>query len=566
MRVLSTLIIFLFISINIYSQTGPAGVGSSTSNILWNRSEDLSALANGDRISTWADNSGNSNALTQSDNLYKPQYVTNVQNGFPAVRFNQSNNRLVKTSFTDFPTTEITVFMVNKNNGESNDGLFSYASTSANTGNDFLLFNSSSVQVFIDGVSSNSLESINNNNWHILDASWESTAGRIELWKDNDFKYNTTSKSSYNFGADGCLAIAGEQDDVNDNYATNQAHFGDFLEIIVYNIELNSAQRIIVGNYLAAKYALTISNDFYAFQSTHSHELAGIGREDASNTHTSAQSSDLITISNASAMASDGEYVLFAHDDASISSWSTTGSYYNTQKTAREWRIDETGDVGTVDFTLNEDDLAALPSGYTKYGIMIDADGDYTSGAKVYEMAGSGSDYKATGVDIADGDYMCIVAIKPTVQFSETSGYAEETINASATVELNYFPASAVTVQYSTSDGTATTADNDYTAKSGTTLTFAAGVNEQTASVTVIDDAVSEGNQDFTITISNPSTGLILGTNTTHTHTIIDDDNTRKIKFSSSTSANSEATTSVNIAVEINNADGSNATTADYTV
>ena len=559
------LFIIIIISLNNYAQTGPAGVGSSTSNILWNRSEDLSALANGDKIATWTDNSGNSNDLTQSDNSFRPEYVTNEQNGFPVVRFNQTNGRIRKTSFSDFPTSDITVFIVNKNNNESSDGIFSYASSSSNGGNDFLLFNSNNITTYRDNVNRASSQSANDNAWHIIDVSWTSSGGGLELWKDNASKYTNTLSDGVDITSGGCLAIAGEQDAVDDNYASGQAHFGDFLEIIVYNTELNSAQRIIVGNYLAAKYALTISNDFYAYQSNYSHELAGIGRFDASNTHTSAQSANLITIDNASAMTTDGEYLLFAHDNGSISSWTSTGSPYNTQKIDREYRIDETGDVGTVDITLNENNLAALPSGYTKYGVMIDADGDFTSGAIVYEMAASGSDYKVTGVDVTDGDYMCIVAIKPSVQFTTDAGAELESVNASADIELNYIPASNVSIDYSTSDGTAT-AGSDYTAVAATTLNFPAGTSSQSVSVTVTDDGTEEGNEDFTINLSNPSSDLNIGTNGTYTHTINDNDNTRKIYFSAASSSGSESTTSVNITVEINSADGSNSTTVDYTV
>ena len=555
----------LLLPLLISAQTGPAGVGSSSSNILWVRSEDLSSLANGDRIATWADNSGNSNDLTQSDNLFKPEYVTNVQNGFPVVRFNQSNGRIRKTSFNDFPTSAITVFVVNKNNNESNDALFSYASSSANGGNDFLLFNSSNIATFRDNTNRSSSQSANDNSWHIIDVSWTSSGGDIELWKDNDSKYTNTLSDGVNITSGGCLAIAGEQDAVDGNYVSSQAHLGDFLEIIVYNIELNYAQRIIVGNYIAAKYNLTISNDFYAYQGSYSHDLAGIGRFNASNIHSSAQSADLITIGNASAMGANGEYLLFAHDNGSISSWSSTGSPYNTQKIARKFRIDETGDVGTVDITLNEDDLAALPAGYTKYGVMIDADGDFTSGATVYEMASSVPDYKATGVEVADGDYMCIIAIKPTVQFSSNSGSALENANASTNIELNYVPVSGVSVDYSTSNGSAISG-SDYTAIASTTMNFPAGTKTQSVSVSVTDDGAGEGNEDFTINLASPSAGLNIGTNSTYTHTINDNDNTRKIYFSAASSSASEATTSVNITVEINSADGSNATTADYTV
>jgi hypothetical protein len=559
------ILLFLVLSINSFSQSGPAGVGSSSSNILWTRSEDLSSLSNGDRISTWTDNSGNSNDLTQGTSAYQPEYVTNVQNGFPVVRFNQTNGRIRKTSFSDFPTSAITAFVVNKNNSESNDGILSYATSSANGGNDFLIYNSDNIAIYRDNANVASSQSSNNNAWHIIDVSWTSSGGGVELWKDNASAFTSTLSNGVNITSGGCLAIAGEQDAVDGNYVSGQAHFGDFLEIIVYNTELNSAQRIIVGNYLAAKYDLTISNDFYAYRSTHSHELAGIGRYDASNTHTAAQSGGMITVDNASAMTTDGEYLLFAHDDGSIASWSSTGSPYNTQKVAREWCFDETGDVGTIDITLHEDDLPALPSGYTKYGIMIDSDGDYTSGAAVYELSASGSDYKVTGVDIADGDYLSIVAIKPTVQFKNSSGNADESANASANVDLNYIPASSVSVDYSTSDGTAT-AGSDYTAVATTTLTFAAGEYSKSVSVSVTDDAVSESNEDFTINLASPSAGLNLGANTSYTHRIDDNDNTRKIYFTAASSNGSESTTSVSITVEISSADGSNPTTADYTV
>ena len=550
---------------NIFSQTGPAGVGSNSSNVLWNRAEDLSSLSNGDRITTWSDQSGNSNDLAQPNASFKPEYVTNQQNGFPVVRFNQTNGRIRKTNFADFPTSAITTFVVNKNNSESSDAVLSYATSSSNGGNDFLIFNSNNLSIFRDNSNRASSQSSNDNSWHIIDLSWTSTGGGLELWKDNQSVYTNTLSDGVNIVNDGCLAVAGEQDSEDGNYASGQAHFGDFLEIIIYNIELNSAQRIIVGNYLAAKYALSISNDYYSYQSSFSHELAGIGRFDASNTHTAAQSADLITVDNASAMTTDGEYLLFAHDNASVSSWSATGSPYNTQRTAREWRIDETGDVGTVDITLKEDNLAARPAGYSLYGIMVDADGDFTSGAVVYGMEASGSDFIAPNVEVAAGDYLCIIVIKPSVQFNTNSSEELESVNASADVRLNYVPRVAVSVDYATSDGSAA-AGSDYTAIAATTLNYAIGESEKTISVTVTDDAVSEANEDFTIDLSSPSAGLILGTNSSFTHTINDNDNSRKIYFTAASSSASEATTSVNIAVEISSADGSNASTVDYTV
>ena len=88
-------------------------------------------------------------------------------------------------------------------------------------------------------------------------------------------------------------------------------------------------------------------------------------------------------------------------------------------------------------------------------------------------------------------------------------------------VTLSRAPSGTVTVDYATSDGTAT-AGSDYTAASGT-LTFAAGETEKTVSVPVLDDAHDEGSETLTLTLSNSSgaylaDGIATGTinNTDH--------------------------------------------------
>ena len=70
-------------------------------------------------------------------------------------------------------------------------------------------------------------------------------------------------------------------------------------------------------------------------------------------------------------------------------------------------------------------------------------------------------------------------------------------------VTLSRAPSSTVTVDYATSDGTAT-AGSDYTATSGT-LIFAPGETEKTVSVPVLDDGHDEGSETLTLTLSNAS-------------------------------------------------------------
>ena len=70
-------------------------------------------------------------------------------------------------------------------------------------------------------------------------------------------------------------------------------------------------------------------------------------------------------------------------------------------------------------------------------------------------------------------------------------------------VTLSRAPSGTVTVDYATSDGTATAA-TDYTATSGT-LSFAAGETEKSVSVPVLDDGHDEGSETLTLTLANPS-------------------------------------------------------------
>ena len=60
-----------------------------------------------------------------------------------------------------------------------------------------------------------------------------------------------------------------------------------------------------------------------------------------------------------------------------------------------------------------------------------------------------------------------------------------------------------VTVDYQTQNGTAT-AGSDYTSTSGT-LTFAPGEDKKTVSVPILDDAVEDNGETFTLVLSNPS-------------------------------------------------------------
>ena len=82
------------------------------------------------------------------------------------------------------------------------------------------------------------------------------------------------------------------------------------------------------------------------------------------------------------------------------------------------------------------------------------------------------------------------------------------TKNVKFVVSLNRALTSAVTVNYATANGTATT-PADYQARTGT-LTFPAGTTSMVVKVPVVGDAVHEPNETFQLKLSGPSTNARL--------------------------------------------------------
>ena len=104
-----------------------------------------------------------------------------------------------------------------------------------------------------------------------------------------------------------------------------------------------------------------------------------------------------------------------------------------------------------------------------------------------------------------------VVVTTPTISIAGGSGTEGDDDDIDFTVTLDEAATDTVTVDYTTSDGTADAGD-DYTANSGT-LSFSAGTTSKTISVSIEDDTENESDETFTVTLSNTS-GADLGTST----------------------------------------------------
>ena len=114
-------------------------------------------------------------------------------------------------------------------------------------------------------------------------------------------------------------------------------------------------------------------------------------------------------------------------------------------------------------------------------------------------------------------------AVPGALQFSAAAdAVGEAGTNATITVTRTDGSDEAVSVSYATSNGTAT-AGSDYTAASGT-LNFADGETSKSFNVAVSDDTLDEADETVNLTLSTPTGGATLGTQSTAVLNITDND------------------------------------------
>ncbi len=191
------------------------------------------------------------------------------------------------------------------------------------------------------------------------------------------------------------------------------------------------------------------------------------------------------------------EAVTLTSASPSVSGGTVTG-VSDTAGDGTSWDITiEPSGESAVGLTL------AVASDCAAAGAICTADGRALSEAVTAAIEGPSASSQTPQVSVADG----VVEEGPSAKL----GFA---------ITLDRASSETVTVEASTSDGTAT-AGSDYGAKT-LTKTFAPGETRKVAVVTVLDDSLDEGDETLTLTLSSP-TNATLG-DATATGTITDDD------------------------------------------
>ena len=354
--------------------TGPGGVGVTNGGDtlkLWLQSDKLVysdsvcstvQTTDGNPVGCWRDYSGNGNHAIQATAANQPTLQNgtgDTLNGHPMLRWDGSNDFL-GTSMT-VNLAPFTVFVVF--NATNTGFIYEHNIASFTNGGSYLLTETG-------GTHSVTRLPGPTESWRNLTSGWGSD-GNYRIVAQT---FNGTN-ASHNMYINGTLQTTTPVNTVDPGLnAINAALYigdrgsgtpvyhinGNYGEFVLYSEALNSAQRLIITNYLQAKFNDSAVNnislgllDRYDGDTTtnnnHDRDVAGIGQE-TDGSHTEAHSAGLIVQDNGF-LQDNGDYLMVGHrtpvnGNGSIyvpGGWGADARYWE-----RDWYIDVTDVVGTA--------------------------------------------------------------------------------------------------------------------------------------------------------------------------------------------------------------------------
>ncbi len=431
---------------------GPGGVNTNIA--VWFRADlevfsdaGSTAAVDGANVLQWNDQSSPASNASEDNNgggsPVEPTFETNEINSNPIIRFSdaQSNNNSwleTASNSTTGAMTLISVFKTAQNNGSATDFTESPALISAEAaGTDDYALGLGEGRLYVNAADNNTYNARSTPTYiddvvRIGTATREpsAVAGSIQLYVNSE---NIASGTSTNTVLDAASTFAIGNHSV---YDADGQFEGDIAETLVFNAVLSETEQARVESYLALKYGVTrvvtglseSAEDYLAADggiiwdidnqgTTYHNDIFGIGRDDLScfeQTQSKSENSDaLVTISNGGNFTNDDSFLISGNDNANIENDT------NPEKPAginsrlnREWRVQETGTVGSVELTYDlstiTGPLGVGTNNLNLLRLLVDDDGDFSNGGTTLISPTSidGSANTATfDVDFTSGQY-----------------------------------------------------------------------------------------------------------------------------------------------------------------
>lgn len=338
--------------------------------------------------SAWADQSDSNENATQGTGGSQPTITANAVNFNQALSFDGGDFLSLGNIMDYTPGTDDWSFFCVFNTNGTGSLLARGGGTTANRQYQYLVTGGNYAQ--ITGGTREDGGITATGAWNMTSALVNGTDDDVDSWLNGTVDINN-----------GAIGTNTETENVIIGARTNGTGFlftGDISEIIMYDKELSASERESLETYLAIKYGITQSHNYYntAYDGTNAgsttiydvgtypNDIAGIGRDDEEllnqNQSKSENGDAIITVSSPSSLDSD-DYLIWGNDNgASTETTAGVPTGVNDMLT-RKWRVEETGDVGTVTIKFDVTGIADVGTTAADFSLIIDMDATFTSGA-----------------------------------------------------------------------------------------------------------------------------------------------------------------------------------------
>ncbi len=395
------------------AQTGPGGVGSAANNVLWLTAHQ-GVTTTGPLVNAWNDRSGNANnaAFLVGQPGQRPVLVGTSQNGYATIDFDGVDDQLQVPDNATLDLNQWDLFMVGAVDAAKNNN--TWFSKGTNTTTNYAMWSPSSgalqlpiYDIFTLLSSPTTIAGLTSTSFSLVEYSNTAVLGIFpsrNVYAQGATVYTDASLLQLPQTNNQPLRIGNVQGPAGWNLN------GDLAELIFYNGPLNQAQRIIVSNYLSAKYALPHTTGNLYVQDDpangdHDHDVAGMGRISATALHTDARGTGIVRIYNPSGLGNN-EFMLWGHQNAAIGTWGSIDLPPGIQgRWFREWRVSEVNqsgaavDVGSVTMDFDLTGISPITASDIRLLVDTDNDGVFADETPVATpVAAGGNIYRFTGI------------------------------------------------------------------------------------------------------------------------------------------------------------------------
>jgi hypothetical protein len=379
---------------------------------LWLDANDL-GLNDGDPVSTWENKTNTSlNATATTGN--EPTLQTNEMNGYPVLDFESSNNQfftvpndatinpekisiIVVGKYTNSSVTWAP-FVIKTTDGDWTDGY----GIARDNGNEKMIS-------FVNHYSQNAIKKdLGYNDDHIVSMVYD---------KSNVISYyNGVQKGSDSYTA----SISNSSNKLylgaGPNYTNSSPLITDYLdgeiaEVLLISEDISEVQRIILHNYLSAKYGISIGSsnqDYYTQDNSGSgnfdHHVAGIGKAPDGSEQTYSRGTGIVSIKAETSLSSN-DYLFWGEDQKDSDYTFSTSSTDYMDRLSSIWRVSTNNSPGAVTLSIDasELDLSGMSS-CAELQLAVSNSSNFQS-KTTYSLTLVDGEYVANNVSFNNGDY-----------------------------------------------------------------------------------------------------------------------------------------------------------------